>query len=240
MLGMDTIRSGRQKRMIVGGCEDVNHYNAGSFDGMNALSSAFNDQPEKASRPFDRARDGFVFSGGAGILVLEDYETAKARGARIHAWIAGAAASCDGDQMVVPSGVGAERAMKDAIADAGLSTADIDYINLHATSTPIGDIVELEAVKRVFGNDVPPFSSTKSMTGHALGAAGSQEAIFCIQMIQNDFLAPNINLDDPEPIVDGLPIVCETTSAKTKYALSNSFGFGGTNCSLVIAHTSAD
>ncbi len=234
MLGLDTIRSGRQKRVIVGGTEDINIYSAGSFEGMNALSSGFNDRPTAASRPLDRDRDGFVFSGGAGILILEELKTAQARGATIHAIIAGAAASCDGDEMVVPNGVGAELAMRSALADARIDLSEVDYVNLHGTSTPIGDAVELQAVKRVFGNRVPPFSSTKSMTGHALGAAGSQEAIFCILMIQDGFLAPNINLDNPDPAVGNLPIVTETRSASIRYALSNSFGFGGTNCSLVI------
>lgn len=235
MLGMDTIRLGRQNRVFVGGTEDVNIYAAGSFDGMNALSSAFNDEPERASRPLDKARDGFVFSGGAGILVLEELEMARARGATIHAIIAGAAASCDGDQMVVPNGVGAQQAMTAAIEDSGLQPSDIGYVNLHGTSTPVGDIAELKGVMNVFGSDVPPFSSTKSMTGHALGAAGSQEAIFTILMMKNGYLAPNINLDDPDELVADLPIVRTTQKADIKYALSNSFGFGGTNCSLVIA-----
>ena len=181
------------------------------------------------------ARDGFVFSGGAGILVLEELEMARARGATIHAVIAGAAASCDGDQMVVPNGLGAQQAMQAALVDSGLQTTDIDYVNLHGTSTPVGDVAELKGVMNVFGSDVPPFSSTKSLTGHALGAAGSQEAIFTILMMQNGFLAPNINLDDPDELVGDLPIVKETQKADIKYALSNSFGFGGTNCTLVIA-----
>ena len=152
MLGLDTIRSQRQKRVIVGGSEDINVYNAGSFEGMHALSAGFNDAPEKSSRPLDRDRDGFVFSGGAGILILEELESAKARGAEIHAIIAGAGATCDGDEMVVPSGLGAERAMSAALADAEVAVEDIDYINLHGTSTPIGDVIELDAVKRVFGS----------------------------------------------------------------------------------------
>jgi 3-oxoacyl-[acyl-carrier-protein] synthase-1 len=235
MIGMDTIRSGRQNRVFVGGSEDINIYSAGSFDGMNALSSAFNDTPEKASRPLDKARDGFVFSGGAGILVLEELEMAKARGATIHAVISGAAASCDGDQMVVPNGVGAQQAMEAAITDSGIAKTDIDYVNLHGTSTPVGDTAELQGVINVFGNDVPKFSSTKSMTGHALGAAGSQEAIFCILMMQNGFIAPNINLDDPDELVADLPVVKEPTKSDVNIVLSNSFGFGGTNCSLVIS-----
>ncbi|MEL7500120.1 MAG: beta-ketoacyl synthase N-terminal-like domain-containing protein [Planctomycetota bacterium] len=234
MLGMDTIRSGRQKRVFVGGAEDISPFSAGSFDGMRALTSDFNDAPERASRPLDKNRDGFVFSGGAGILLLENYEVAKARGAHIHGIIAGAAASCDGDQMVVPNGVGAEQAMRAALNDASVNAEQIDYVNLHATSTPAGDIVELDATLRVFNGNPPPFSSTKSMTGHALGAAGSQEAIFCILMMQQEFLAPNVNLDDPDDKVVGLPVVTETCEASPTTVLSNSFGFGGTNCSLVI------
>ncbi len=240
MLAMDTIRSGRQKRIIVGGCEDINYFSAGSFEGMNALSTSFNDEPERASRPLDRDRDGFVFSGGSGVLILEDYDVAKDRGAKIHAFIAGAGATCDGDQMVVPSGEGAERAMKKAIADAGISIRDIDYINLHGTSTPVGDLIEVNAVKNVFGTKLPPFSSTKSMTGHPLGAAGSQEAIFCILMMQGNFIAPNINLDNPEPAVNDSPVVRETQTAEVRYALTNSFGFGGTNCALVVERADAD
>ncbi len=234
MLGMDTIRCGRQKRVFVGGAEDISPFSAGSFDGMRALSSAFNDTPQLASRPMDKDRDGFVFSGGAGILLLEELESAKARGAHIHAIVAGGAASCDGDQMVVPNGVGAEQAMRDALIDAEVNREDIDYVNLHATSTPVGDIAELEAALRVFGDQMPPFSSTKSMTGHALGAAGSQEVIFSILMMRDQFLAPNINLDNPDDILNGLPIVTETQAAKPSTILTNSFGFGGTNCSLVI------
>jgi 3-oxoacyl-[acyl-carrier-protein] synthase I len=234
MLGMDTIRLGRQKRMLVGGAEDINPFSASSFDGMNALSTSFNEFPERSSRPLDRDRDGFVFSGGAGVLVLEDLDTARRRGATIHAIIAGAGASCDGEKMVAPNGFGAERSMRLALADAQISPDQVDYINLHGTSTPLGDMVELHAIKRVFGDKVPPFSSTKSMTGHGLGAAGAHEAIFCILMIQHCFLAPNINLDNPDPALGALPIVRETQSAKIRYALTNSFGFGGTNCSLVI------
>ncbi len=234
MIGMDSIRSGRQKRLFVGGSEDVNIYSAASFDGMGALSSAFNEDPTRASRPLDQDRDGFVFSGGAGILVLEDLEVAEKRGATIHAVISGAAASCDGDQMVAPNGIGAQRAMEAAMKDSNVSPTDIGYINLHGTSTPVGDVAEMKAVKQAFGSQVPPFSSTKSMTGHALGAAGSQEAIFSIMMLKEGFMAPNINLENPDPIIDGLPVVKKTESADIKFALSNSFGFGGTNVSIII------
>ncbi len=234
MLGMDTIRSGRQKRMIVGGAEDINQYNASSFDGMLAMSSAFNDEPEKSSRPLDRDRDGFVFSGGSGIVVLEELETAKARNARIYGLVVGAGATCDGQDMVAPNGMGAERAMRTALDDAELNSEQIDYLNLHGTSTPLGDPVEIRAVQSVFGAKVPAFSSTKSMTGHALGAAGSQEAIFCLLMMRDRFLAPNINLDNPDPCIAGLPIVSQTREATPRIAMSNSFGFGGTNCTLIL------
>jgi len=236
MQGLDLIRSGRQDRVFAGGSEDINVYSAAAFDGMNALSSAFNDTPARASRPLDRGRDGFVFSGGAGVVVLENLEVARARGAKILAIVEGAAATCDGDDMVSPNGIGAESAMNLAMADAGVAKDEIDYINLHGTSTPVGDLVELEAILRVFGKNVPAFSSTKSMTGHGLGAAGVQEAIFSVLMMQERFLAPNINLEDPEPLVGDLPVVRSTTEGTPTLALSNSFGFGGTNCSLVLSH----
>jgi 3-oxoacyl-[acyl-carrier-protein] synthase I len=236
MLGLDLIRSGRQDRVFAGGAEDVNVYSAAAFDGMNALSSDYNDQPERASRPLDQDRDGFVFSGGAGVLVLEDMRIAVARGAKIWAILDGAAATADGDDMVVPNGKGAIAAMELALRDAGIERQRIDYINLHGTSTPVGDLREIESICSVFGPAVPPFSSTKSMTGHALGAAGALEAIFCILMMQDNFLAPNINLDHPEPLVAELPVVRETRKAELAWTMSNSFGFGGTNCSLVFSH----
>ncbi len=236
MQGLDLIRSGRQDRVFAGGAEDINTVSAAAFDGMGALSSAFNDEPQRASRPLDKGRDGFVFSGGAGVLVLESIEGAKARGAKIWAILEGASATCDGEDMVVPNGKGAVAAMKLALHDAGIERDKIDYVNLHGTSTPVGDAKEVEALRNVFGSKCPPFSSTKSMTGHGLGAAGSLEAIFCILMMQESFLAPNINLEDPDPVVAGLPVVRETQAAKVNWALSNSFGFGGTNCSLVFSH----
>ncbi len=234
--GLDLIRCGRQDRVFAGGSEDVNIVSACAFDGMGALSSAFNEEPHRASRPLDRARDGFVFSGGAGVLVLEKMELAKARGAKIWAVLEGASATCDGEDMVVPSGKGASAAMRLALEDAGVRAEQIDYINLHGTSTPIGDVKEIEAICEVFGKKVPAFSSTKSMTGHGLGAAGAQEAIFCILMMHDNFLAPNINLEDPDPIVAELPIVRQTEQAEAAWMLSNSFGFGGTNSSLVLSH----
>ncbi len=236
LLGLDLIRSGRQDRVFAGGAEDVNIFSAAAFDGMNALSSAYNDEPERASRPLDKDRDGFVFSGGAGVLVLEDMKIAAARGANIWAIIEGAAATSDGEDMVVPNRKGAVAAMELALQDAGVNRERIDYINLHGTSTPVGDIREIEAIRSVFGANVPSLSSTKSMTGHALGAAGALEAIFCILMMQDNFLAPNINLDNPEPVVAELPVVHETQRAELAWTMSNSFGFGGTNCSLIFSH----
>ncbi len=236
MQGLDLIRSGRQDRVFAGGAEDVNMISASAFDGMSALSSAYNDAPQRASRPLDKGRDGFVFSGGAGVVVLEKLDMAEARGAKIWAILEGAAATCDGEDMVVPNGTGAEASMTLALEDAGIGRERIDYINLHGTSTPIGDATEVEAIRAVFGENPPHFSSTKSMTGHALGAAGALEAIFCILMMQDNFMAPNINLDDPDPVVADLPIVRETQKAELAWALSNSFGFGGTNCSLVFSH----
>jgi len=236
MQGMDLIRSGRQDRVFAGGSEDVNTVSACAFDGMTALSSAFNDDPKRASRPLDKARDGFVFAAGAGVLVLERMELAVARGAKIWAILEGASATCDGEDMVAPNGKGAAAAMRLAAEDAGIGLDRIEYINLHGTSTPVGDLKEIEAIRSVFGAKTPPFSSTKSMTGHALGAAGSLEAIFCILMMQNNFLAPNINLDDPEPVVADMPVVRQTQNAEIGWALSNSFGFGGTNCSLIFSH----
>lgn len=236
MHGFDLIRSGRQDRVFVGGAEDINIFCVASFDGMNALSIAYNDEPERASRPLDLGRDGFVYSGGAAVLVLENLDIAKQRGATIWAVLAGAGASCDGEDMVVPNGKGGENAMRLSLEDAKIDPMQIDYINLHGTSTPVGDTIEVEAIKNVFGANPPAFSSTKSMTGHGLGAAGSQEAIFCILMLQGNFMAPNINLEDPDPIVNDLPILRATRNAKIGWVLSNSFGFGGTNCSLVFAH----
>jgi len=236
MQGLDLIRSGRQDRVFAGGAEDVNMISASAFDGMSALSSAYNDEPHRASRPLDKNRDGFVFSGGAAILVLEKMEIAVARNAKIWAILEGASATCDGEDMVVPNGKGAQAAMRLALEDAAIDRERIDYINLHGTSTPVGDAKEVEAIRAVFGSKVPAFSSTKSMTGHALGAAGAMEAVFCILMMHGNFLAPNINLEDPDPVVGDLPIVREARQAEIAWALSNSFGFGGTNCTLIFSH----
>jgi 3-oxoacyl-[acyl-carrier-protein] synthase-1 len=186
MIGLDLIRSGRQDRVFAGGSEDINVVSAAAFDGMHALSSNYNDEPKRASRPLDQNRDGFVFSGGGGTVVLENMEFAKARGAKIWAVLEGAAATCDGEDMVVPNGIGGESAMRLALEDAGITAERTDYINLHGTSTPAGDIREVESIQRVFGAKVPAFSSTKSMTGHGLGAAGSLEAIYCIIMMNDN------------------------------------------------------
>jgi len=236
MIGMDLIRSGRQDRVFAGGSEDVNTVSAAAFDGMTALSSVFNDEPHRASRPLDKARDGFVFAGGAGILLLEKMELAVARGAKIWAILEGASATCDGEDMVAPNGKGAAAAMRMALEDAGVGLEKIDYINLHGTSTPVGDSKEIDAIRNVFGAKTPRFSSTKSMTGHALGAAGSLEAIFSILMMNDNFIAPNINLEDPDPCVADLPVVRKTEEAKLNWILSNSFGFGGTNCSVIFSN----
>jgi 3-oxoacyl-[acyl-carrier-protein] synthase-1 len=235
LMGLDLIRSGRQDRVFVGGAEDVNVYSASAFDGMGALSSAFNDEPHRASRPLDRKRDGFVFSGGGAVMVLEDLGLAKARGAKIRGILRGAGASCDGQDMVAPNGIGAEAAMRLALEDSGVVRERIDYINLHGTSTPLGDLIEIQAIRNVFGSRVPSLSSTKSMTGHGLGVAGAQEAIFCLLMLQDGFVAPNINLEDPEPAIADLPVPRTAERKPLQIALSNSFGFGGTNCALVLS-----
>jgi 3-oxoacyl-[acyl-carrier-protein] synthase-1 len=235
LIGLDLIRSGRQDRVFVGGAEDVNVYSASAFDGMGALSSAYNNDPCRASRPLDRNRDGFVFSSGAGVLVLEALDTARARGATIRGILRGAGASCDGQDMVAPNRIGAEAAMRLALDDAHMTPERVDYINLHGTSTAVGDLTEVEAIRNVFNSSVPAFSSTKSMTGHGLGAAGAQEAIFCLLMLADGFIAPNINLDDPEPLIANLCVPRTAEGRPLQIALSNSFGFGGTNCSLVFS-----
>ena len=200
------------------------------FDAMGALSSRYNDTPEQASRAYDANRDGFVIAGGAGVVVLEELEHAKARGARIYAEISGYAANSDGFDMVQPSGEGAERCMR--MATAGLDRR-VDYINAHGTSTPAGDIKELEAVRAVFGNDAPLISSTKSLTGHALGAAGVHEAIYSLIMLKHDFVCVSANIETLDPAAAGMPIVMERRdNAGLECVMSNSFGFGGTNAAL--------
>ena len=227
----EQIQLGKQDLVFAGGGEEE-HWNLSSmFDAMGALSTAYNDTPAKASRPYDANRDGFVSAAGSGIVVVEEYEHAKARGAKIYAELVGYGATSDGFDMVAPSGEGAVRCM-----NLARETVDgrIDYINTHGTSTPVGDVKELEAIREVFGDDLPHFSSSKSMCGHSLGATGAQEAIHCILMLEHDFIAPSINVEEPDEAVAGMPLVTETMeSAGIRTAMSNSFGFGGTNATLV-------
>ncbi|MFG1205010.1 beta-ketoacyl-ACP synthase I [Xanthobacter aminoxidans] len=233
----ELIQYGKQDIIFAGGCEDLHWTLSVLFDGMGAMSSNFNDRPAVASRAYDKNRDGFVISGGAGVLVLEELEHAKARGARIYGEIAGYGATSDGVDMVAPSGEGAERAMKLAIA--GIK-APIDYINPHATSTPIGDLKEIEAIRAVFGDKCPPISATKSLTGHSQGATGVHEAIYSILMMQNGFIVESANIEEIDPAFADMPIVRKRVdNVKLGHVLSNGFGFGGTNASLVIKHVDA-
>ena len=225
------IQWGMQDVVFAGGGEECSWGMAMLFDAMGALSSKRNDTPTLASRAYDADRDGFVIGGGGGALVLESLEHAQARGATILAELVGFGASSDGVDMVAPSGDGAIACMRQAIA--GLD-APIDYINTHGTSTPVGDVSELRAMREVFGDAMPPFSSTKSLTGHSLGATSVQEAIYCLLMLQNDFIAGSINIDTLDPDAEGLPVVRATRPARLDTVLSNSFGFGGTNASLVL------
>ena len=202
------------------------------FDAMGALSSQYNNEPEKASRPFDINRDGFVIAGGAGMLILEEEEHAIKRNAPIIAKLRGYSANSDGYDMVSPSGEGAQRCMSQAIKEYG---SDVDYINAHGTSTPVGDLAELNAIKEVFGKSAPIIGSTKSMTGHSLGATGAQEAIYSILMMQNDFIAPSININTLVEEADGLNISQSMIEQKLNAVMSNSFGFGGTNASLIFS-----
>ncbi len=226
------IAFGLQDVMFAGGGEELSWGLATLFDGMGAMSSKFNDTPEKASRPYDADRDGFVIAGGGGALVLESLEHAQARGAKILGEIVGFGLSSDGEDMVAPSGDGAIACMRQAIADAG--GGPIDYVNTHGTSTPVGDLPELRALREVFGDAVPPFSSTKSLTGHSQGATGVQEAIYCLYMLQEGFIAGSAHIENLDPAAEGLPVVRESRDADLKTVLSNSFGFGGTNASLVL------
>lgn len=227
----EQIQWGKQDRMFAGGGEELAWSLSNLFDAMGAMSSKYNDTPEKASRAYDVNRDGFVISGGGGILVLEELETAKARGAKIYAEIAGYGASSDGADMVSPSGEGAVRCMKIALEGVG---EKIDYINPHATSTPVGDIPEIDAIREVFGDDMPPISATKSLSGHAQGAAGVHEAIYTLLMMQHGFICESANIEELDPKVGNANIVRERVdNADLNCVLSNSFGFGGTNGSLV-------
>ena len=233
----ELIQWGKQDMIFAGGCEDLDWTMSVLFDAMGAMSSGFNATPEKASRAYDKDRDGFVIAGGAGVLVLEELEHAKARGAKIYAEVAGYGATSDGYDMVAPSGEGAVRCMKMALQDL---KPPIDYINPHATATPIGDLKEIEAIRAVFGAKAPPISATKSLTGHSLGAAGAQEAIYSLLMMQNGFICESANIENLDPAFEDMPIVRERRDNVTLGAvLSNSFGFGGTNASVVFKRLDA-
>ena len=228
----DLIKNGQQDIVIAGGSDDEHWSSSCLFDAMGALSSNYNSDPSSASRPYDANRDGFVISGGAGIVILEEEQHAKKRGAKILAKLSGYFANSDGYDMVAPSGEGAMRCMEGAIKQ---SKAKIDYINTHGTSTPVGDVAELNAIKELFNFDKPMISSTKSMTGHSLGATGAHEAIYSIMMINENFIAPSINIESICDEANGIDIVTNTREAQLENILSNSFGFGGTNASLVIS-----
>jgi len=229
--GAELIQLGKQDLVFAGGGEEVHWTLTLLFDAMGALSSRYNDCPAKASRPYDKNRDGFVISGGGGMVVLEELERARARGARIYAELVGYGATSDGVDMVAPSGEGASRCMK--LALQGLGNTKIDYVNAHGTSTPVGDTIELGAVRDVFGADLPRISSTKSLTGHAQGAAGVQEAIYSLLMMERGFLAGSANIEELDPQAAGFPILREREDVSSlDCVLSNSFGFGGTNATL--------
>ena len=228
---MEQIQWGKQDVMFAGGGEEEDWSLAMMFDGMGALSSGYNDDPTRASRAYDVNRDGFVIAGGGGMLVLEELEHARARGAKIYAEIVGYGTSSDGDNMVAPSGEGAVRCMQQALESLD---GPIDYINTHGTSTPLGDIAELQAMRELFGENVPPFSSSKSLCGHSLGAAGVQEAIHCLLMLEHGFMAGSANISELDPGAEGMPVLLETrVDANLNRIMSNNFGFGGTNASIV-------
>jgi 3-oxoacyl-[acyl-carrier-protein] synthase-1 len=226
----DMIRHGAKDMMFAGGGEEVHWGMTAQFDAMGALSTHHNDTPESASRPYDTGRDGFVIAGGGGMLVLEDYEHARARGARIHAELVGYGVTSDGVDMVAPSGEGAVRCMRMALE--GVDTP-VDYLNTHGTSTPLGDLVELESVREAFGGDIPPLSSTKALSGHSLGAASVHEAIYCLLMLRDGFMAGSANIAELDPKAGDFPILRESRDATLRTVMSNSFGFGGTNGTLV-------
>ena len=233
----ELIQFGKQDMVFAGGGEELHWTLTLLFDAMGALSSKYNDTPETASRAYDETRDGFVIAGGGGMLVLEELEHARARGAKIYAELVGYGATSDGYDMVQPSGEGAVRCMQQAMESVG---APIDYINAHGTSTPVGDVRELEAIKTVFGDNVPPISSTKSLTGHSLGAAGVQEAIYSLIMMKNDFICASANIQQLDPAANDLPIQRERKdNAGLRTVMSNSFGFGGTNATLIFQRLEA-
>jgi len=234
--GYEQILYGKQDVVFAGGCEDLDWSLSVLFDAMGAMSSRYNDTPERASRAYDRNRDGFVISAGAGVVVLEDYEHAKARGAHIYGEIAGYGATSDGADMVAPSGDGAVRCMRQALYTL---RAPVDYINPHATSTPVGDLKEMEALREVFGcgEKCPPISATKSLTGHSQGATGVHEAIYSLLMMQNGFICESAHIEDLDPAFADMPIVRRRRdNARLGVVLSNSFGFGGTNATIVLKH----
>ena len=229
----EQIQLGNQDVIIAGGAEDEHWTQSGLFDAMGALSTSFNENPAEASRPFDENRDGFVISGGGGIVIVEELEHALSRKAKVYAEIKGYSATSDGDDMVAPSGEGAKNCMRKSLEMSGLDS--IDYLNAHGTSTPAGDPIELNAIKSVFKDDIPIVSSTKSLTGHTLGAAGVQECIYSILMMNENFIAGNKNLVNPIPEADGINIPDESLEKEFSSFMSNSFGFGGTNVSLVLS-----
>jgi 3-oxoacyl-[acyl-carrier-protein] synthase-1 len=232
----ELIQWGKQDVMFAGGCEELDWTLSDMFDAMGAMSSRFNDTPSRASRAYDKNRDGFVIAGGAGVLVLEELAHAKARGAKIYAEIVGYGATSDGFDMVAPSGEGAVRCMQKALAGFdGKPVGRIDYVNPHGTGTPVGDAKEIEAIRQVFGANMPPIASTKSLSGHSLGAIGVQEAIFSILMMQNGFICESAHIDEIDPAFADVPIQrARTDNAQINCVMSNSFGFGGTNATLVL------
>jgi 3-oxoacyl-[acyl-carrier-protein] synthase-1 len=236
----EIIQAGRQDIIFAGGCEELDWTLSVLFDAMGAMSAKYNETPATASRAYDAGRDGFVIAGGAGVLVLEEMEHARARGARIYGEVAGYGATSDGHDMVAPSGEGAVRCMRQAMA--GLKGVKIDYINPHATSTPVGDEKEIEAIREVFGTgeSCPPIAATKSLTGHSLGATGVQEAIYSLLMMNNGFICESANIAELDPAFADMPILRRRVDdARLGHVLSNSFGFGGTNATLVLKHPDA-
>jgi 3-oxoacyl-[acyl-carrier-protein] synthase-1 len=229
----EQIAWGKQDVVFAGGVEDIDWSMSNMFDAMGAMSSNFNETPSVASRAYDKDRDGFVIAGGAAIVVLEEYERAKARGATIYAEVTGYGANSDGYDMVAPSGEGAERCMKIALEMAG--NPKIDYLNPHGTSTPVGDSKEMGAVRNVFGDAMPMISSTKSLTGHSLGAAGAQEAIYCLLMMKHGFAAESAHIENLDPEFEGMPILRTRHDGELTHVMSNSFGFGGTNGCLILS-----
>ena len=237
----EQIQWGKQDLMFAGGCEELDWTLSVLFDAMGAMSTGFNSAPAKASRAYDKSRDGFVIAGGAGVVVLEELQRAKSRGARIYGEVAGYGATSDGFDMVAPSGEGAVRCMRSAMQGfEGRGVGRVDYINPHGTGTPVGDQREIEAIRQVFGKDIPPISSTKSLTGHSLGAVGVQEAIFSLLMMNNGFICESANIDELDPEFADVPIVRKREdNANLNCVMSNSFGFGGTNATLVLKRCDA-